>query len=84
MNGKNYAAFGKSLIASLYQNQEITIYQAAELNLNSNIDETEEEFRAKIALSLREKKEEAIKKLQAKFDEKNCSSQKESNAQKGQ
>lgn len=70
MNQKNYASFEKSLIASLYQNQEITLYQAPELNLLSKNDESEAEFRSRIAPDLRERKEEALKKIEAKFTDK--------------
>ena len=67
MNEKNYAGFGKSLSISLYQNQEITIYQAPELNLISKNEETEAEFRSRIASALREKKETEIKKIELNY-----------------
>lgn len=68
MNGKNYATFGKSLTNYLYQNQEITLYQA--LNLNSNPDETEKEFRSRIAITLQEKKDAELKKVKMQYEEK--------------
>lgn len=70
MNEKNYAAFERSLMTSLYQNQGITLYQIPEFNLISKIDETEAEFRSRIAADLHEKREDAIKKIQTKFADK--------------
>lgn len=70
MQEKNYSAFQKSLATALYQTQSLTIYHATELNQSSKDSESESEFRQRMALVLRDKREEMIKKLKAKYDDK--------------
>lgn len=67
---KNYAAFAKSLLASLYQNQTLTIFRAPDLGLTSRAGEAEGDFRASIDLASREKRDELIKKLRDKYADK--------------
>jgi hypothetical protein len=67
---KNYANFQKSLAAHLYQNEELTIYQAPELGLISKENESEGDFKARITLALREKRDEMVAKLREKYAEK--------------
>lgn len=67
---KNYASFEKSFLTSLYQNQTLTIFQLPELNLSSQPNQSEGEFRSQISLLLREKRDESIKKLQTKYADK--------------
>lgn len=70
MKEKNYAGFQKAFMANLYQNQEITIYQAPDLDLTSQLEETEEEFRNRISHAIQEKRKECISKLQNKYESK--------------
>ena len=70
MQEKNYAAFEKSFGAYLYQNQELKIYQAPDLNMISKEGEPEADFRTRISLVLREKRDEMVKKLQDKYADK--------------
>lgn len=70
MQEKNYLSFEKSLSATLYQNQVLTIYQAPDVNMISNAGESEEEFRNRAASALHEKKDELVRKLREKYSEK--------------
>lgn len=70
MQEKSYAAFEKSFDTYLYQNQTNTLYQAPELNLISKANETEGEFRSRITLAMREKRDELSKKIRGKYAEK--------------
>lgn len=70
MQEKNYAAFEKSLLISLYQNQTLTIYKATDFSLTSKPGESEGDFRARLGLLLREKRDEMVKKLQEKYADK--------------
>lgn len=70
MQEKNYTAFEKTFLAYLYQNQTLTLYQAADLNLTSKDGESEGDFRARAVFALREKRDEKIKKLQDSYAEK--------------
>lgn len=67
---KNYIIFEKELAASLYQNQILTVYRSAALNLNSNIGESKEAFIERVKVSMREKNEEIIRAIKVKFTEK--------------
>jgi hypothetical protein len=70
MQEKNYSIFEKTLAASLYQNQTMNIYKAPEISLTSNTGESEADFRARITLNLREKRDEMIAKVRAKYTDK--------------
>jgi Skp family chaperone for outer membrane proteins len=63
---KNYAAWGKSLAASLYQNGAIELLAARALKLTSAPGESEGDFRARLAQSLREHRDAEVGKLRAK------------------
>ncbi len=63
---KNYAAWGKSLAASLYQNGAIELLAARALKLTSTPGESEGDFRARLAQSLREHRDAEVAKLRAK------------------
>jgi hypothetical protein len=67
---KNYAAFEKALNSSLYQNQTLSIFQAPELNLTSKDGESEADFRTRLSLALREKRDEIVKKINDKYADK--------------
>lgn len=70
MNEKKVSFFEKSLVSSLYQSQELTIYKVKDLPISSEGGEAENEFRTRITPEIWKHKEEEIKKVQAKFGEK--------------
>lgn len=67
MQEKNYAAFEKSLESSLYQNQTLTIYQYPELSMTSKEGENEKDFQSRVAMALREKRDEMVQKIREKY-----------------
>lgn len=67
MQEKNYPLFAKQLAADLYQNQTLTIYQAVNGTMVSKVDESERDFRVRVAQELREQRDEAVKKLREKY-----------------
>lgn len=70
MQKQNFVAFEKSFASSLYQNQTLTLYKSRDLNLNSDEGETEGAFRGRVALAIREKRDEMVAKLRAKYADK--------------
>lgn len=70
MQEKNYPLFSKSLAAALYQNHTLNIYQYPELNLISEQGESENEFRNRVLITLREKRDEQIQKIKDKYGQK--------------
>lgn len=67
MQEKNYPLFAKQLAAELYQNQTLTIYQTTNPSVVSRADESEKDFRVRVAHELRERRDELIKKLREKY-----------------
>lgn len=67
---KNYKGFEKSFAAFLYENYSLTIFHSAELKQNSAPNETESDFRTRIALGLREKSDELVNKIREKYQAK--------------
>lgn len=65
--GKNYAVFAKDLAATLYQNQTLALYQTTDPKMISKIDETERDFRVRVAHETREKRDGMVKKLRDKY-----------------
>ncbi|HTL50308.1 MAG TPA: DUF87 domain-containing protein [Steroidobacteraceae bacterium] len=63
---KNYAEWGKALAASLYQNGAVEVLSARSLKLTSNPGESEGDFRARVAQSLREQRDREVAKLREK------------------
>jgi len=63
---KNYAAWGKALAASLYQNGAVELLSAKALKLASNPGESEGDFRARLAQTLREHRDREVAKLREK------------------
>ncbi len=63
---KNHAAWGKSLAATLYQDGAIELLAAKALKLTSTPGESEGDFRARLAQSLREHRDAEVAKLRAK------------------
>lgn len=67
MQPKNYVSFGKDFSSYLYQTQELRIYKSKLLEIVSKEGETESEFKARIALQLREKRDEMVSKIRSKY-----------------
>lgn len=67
---KNYAGFKRDLIAYLYQTNTLKIFEYKELKLISNVQESESDFRLKVSLALRERRDELVQKLQGQYDQK--------------
>ena len=63
---KNYADWGKALAASLYQNGAVELLSARTLKLTSNPDESEGDFRARLAQGLRELRDREVARLREK------------------
>ena len=70
MQEKNYASFAKSLAAWLYQNQSLSIYQYSDLGLFSERGENEKDFRLRVALELREKRDQIVANLRDQYSKK--------------
>lgn len=70
MQEKTYQAFQKGFAEYLYQNQTLSIFQAKTLNLTSKPEESEGDFKARVTLALREKRDELIQKLRSKYADK--------------
>lgn len=69
-NAKNAAEWRKSLTAHLYQHETLDLMQCPELKLASAPGETEGDFRARIAMALREKRDAEVSRLKAKYQPK--------------
>lgn len=68
--GKNYPNFQKSFTAYLYQSQPLMLYRAVEFGFTSKPGETEGEFRSRLGLLLKEKRDDAIAKLESDYNAK--------------
>lgn len=64
---KNYTEFQKTLSGSLYQNRTYEIYKYVDPALTSKEGESEADFRLRVSLTLREKRDEMVKKLRDKY-----------------
>lgn len=70
MQAKNYSNFQKTFTAYLYQTQSLTIYFCPELNLTSKEGESESDFKARVTLALREKRDKMIQDVRDKYGKK--------------
>lgn len=61
---KNYAAFRKTFAAHLYQTEALVTKQVKTLALSSLVDETAEQFTARLEQALRERRDEELQDLQ--------------------
>lgn len=64
---KNYAAWKKDFANWVYRNQRLELLESPSLDLASNPGESEREFRVRLQLLAREKRDEAVEKLRQKF-----------------
>lgn len=67
LRAQNFAAWGKALATSLYQTQRATLQVARALGLASKVGESEADFRARLALAAREKRDASIDALRRKY-----------------
>ncbi len=68
----------------LYQNQTFDLYRAPECNLSSKCEESEGEFRARVAVALREKRDAEIAKVKERYQSKITSLQEKMKKAQGQ
>jgi hypothetical protein len=64
---RSAADWRKLLAAHLYQEQTLAVLQCPELKLSSRVDEEEGDFRARIALAQREKRDADVDKIKAAY-----------------
>lgn len=67
LRAQNYAAWGKSLAAHLYESARSELLNCRALELASNPDETEGDFRARLAHAAREQRDAAVEKVRDKY-----------------
>jgi hypothetical protein len=67
LRGSSYAAFGKALGTLLYQSARARLLVCDAAKLVSQPDETEGDFRTRVALALREQRDERAATLRAKY-----------------
>ena len=67
MRAANYAAWGKSLTAHLYEQARAEVLFCDAIKLASAPGEDEAQFRVRLAQSLREKRDEAVEALRRKY-----------------
>ena len=63
----SYAAWAKSLESHLHQHARLDLLTCDELDLASRPDETEGDFRARLSQALRERRDDAVEQLRAKY-----------------
>jgi hypothetical protein len=63
----SYRAWGKSLEAHLYQHARLEVLTCEELELSSRAGESEGDFRARLSQALREKRDDAVADLRARY-----------------
>ncbi|MGC4064446.1 MAG: DUF853 family protein [Polyangiaceae bacterium] len=66
---KNYTAFRKAFAQHLYQNEALVIKQVKSLEVTSNLDESAENFAARLEQALRERRDEEMQELQEDYRE---------------
>jgi len=64
---KNYAGWQKDFLQVVATGQTLPIFRCAELKVASKPDETEAEFKARIALAVRENRDAAVEALRKKY-----------------
>lgn len=64
---KNYAAWEKEFSQALAATQRLTVFRCADLKAVSKSDESEAQFRARIALAVRENRDAAVENLRKKY-----------------
>lgn len=67
LRAQSYASWGKELSAALYQSATLTVLRCVALKMSSNAEESESEFRARIALELREQRDSRVDRLRERY-----------------
>ncbi|MEO8307589.1 MAG: ATP-binding protein [Pseudomonadota bacterium] len=67
LRAASYTRWGKDLSAYLYEHQRLTLNQCDELKLRSKPNESEGDFRSRIALTLREKRDARTEELRSQY-----------------
>ncbi|MCG8468200.1 MAG: type IV secretion system DNA-binding domain-containing protein [Gemmatimonadetes bacterium] len=67
---RELASAKKDLADYLYRSREITLFEAPDLDEFSRPDESEPEFRGRLTHAARERRDEAIDKLEARYEKK--------------
>ena len=66
----NYRKWQKDLLRWTRQNQPLTVYRAPNLKATSDPGESERDFRSRLSLKAREKRDLAVEKLRRRYDKK--------------
>jgi len=64
---KSYKKWNKLLVNHLYRNETLPLFRCPDLRLTSSPGESEGDFRARLALAAREKRDEKMEKLRKRF-----------------
>ncbi len=67
---KELTSAKKDFADYLYRNRKITLFEAPDLDEFSRADESEAEFRGRLAHAAREKRDDAIEKIEARYEKK--------------
>jgi hypothetical protein len=64
---KSYAKWEKDMAAWLYRTQKVELFRSPSLEQTSNPDESERDFRVRLQLAARERRDEALERLRQKY-----------------
>jgi hypothetical protein len=64
---KSYASWSKALVDSLYRSRALAVWTCRELEQNSKAGETEGEFRARLSLAMRERRDDQVGALRKRY-----------------
>lgn len=64
---KNFNNSQKTLLSYLYEHQHLSIFRAPDFKLTSSLNESEGDFRARLLLGMREKRDEITNKIREKY-----------------
>jgi hypothetical protein len=67
LRAQSYAGWSKELVSAIYQATTLSAYRCTALKLSSNPGENESEFRSRLALSLREQRDDEVERLRKKY-----------------
>src|SRR5262249_28097176 len=67
LRAQNYPVWAKQLSDHFYQTQSCNLFRCVALKLNANPDENEGDFRARLALGLRERRDAEIDRLRKQY-----------------
>ena len=70
MRASSYVAWGKSLAAHLYEHARAEILVCDTLNMSSALNESERDFRARLALAARERRDAEVEELRRRYGSK--------------